>query len=327
MKSSNKNKVLITGGGGFLGRNITKLLIKKNYEVHTFQRNFYPELETLGVKQHLGDLLNIDQIKNALIGIDSVIHTASKVGMNGTFQEFYLANFIGTQNLVLAMKEMKIKNLIYTSTPSVVFGKDDIIFADESIPYPKKFLSHYAHSKMLAEEYVLKSVDESFFAVALRPHLIFGPGDTNLIPRVVEARKKNKLKIVGDGRNLVDVIYIDNAAYAHYLALEKINSHISGHVYFIGQGPVNLWNFTNEILQHFNLPSVKKRISLNTAYLIGYIIEFILKILKLDHIHPPMSRFIALQLGKSHFFNHQLSKIELGHYELVSIQDGIKNLI
>lgn len=326
MNSNNKNKVLITGGGGFLGRNIAKLLISKNYEVYSFQRNYYPELEKLGVKQIIGDLLNFDQIRLALTDIKSVIHTASKVGMNGSFDDFYKANFIGTKNLIISMKEMGIKNLVYTSTPSVVFGKDDLNFVDESTPYPKKFLSHYAHTKKLAEEYVLQSIDENFFAVALRPHLIFGPGDTNLIPRVIEARKKNKLKIVGDGKNLVDVIYVENAAYAHYLALEKLSNKISGHAYFIGQGPVNLWTFTNQILLHFNLTSVDQKIPLNVAYTMGFLIESVLNIFKLNHIHPPMSRFIALQLGKSHYFNHDRATKELGFFNNISIQDGIKSL-
>lgn len=326
MNSNKKTKVLITGGGGFLGLSIVKMLLKENYEIVSFSRSKYLVLENLNVTQIQGDLKNSEDIKKALVGIDQVIHTASKVGMHGSFQDFYETNFIGTKNLVNCMKELSIKKLVYTSTPSVVFGKDDILFADESIPYPEKYLTHYAHTKMLAEKYVLESTNDQFFAVSLRPHLIFGPGDLNLVPRMIEARKKNRIKIIGDGKNLVDVIYVENAAYAHLLALQKLSAKISGKSYFIGQGPVNLWTFTNEILNHKGLPSIEAKMPMTIAYTIGALIEMFLKLFRLVNVHPPMSRFIALQLGKSHYFNHEASLHDLGNYHVVSINEAIATL-
>lgn len=319
-------KVLITGGGGFLGFYIAKLLIKENFQVVSFSRSKYEKLTQLGVEQISGDLQNKNQIMTALTGVDAVIHTASKVGMNGSYNDFYHTNFIGTKNLVDSMKEMGVKRLIFTSTPSVVFGKDDIVNGDESLPYPNHFLTYYAQTKKMAEEYVLSNCDEHFFALSLRPHLIFGPGDQNLIPRVVEASKKGKLKIVGDGENKVDIIYVENAALAHLLALKKVGPSLSKKAYFIGQGPVNLWNFTNQVLIHYGLPPIKKKISLPLAYAIGAIIEFGLKAFRLHHIHPPMSRFIALQLGKSHYFSHHNSINDLGNYQITSIEEAISKL-
>jgi nucleoside-diphosphate-sugar epimerase len=326
MNIDKKEKILITGGGGFLGFYIVKLLLKNNYSVVSFSRSKYKYLEELNVPQICGDLTNRDDIKNALEDIDAVIHTASKVGMNGRYEDFYQSNYVGTKNLVDAMKFLKINKLVYTSTPSVVFGKNDLINADETTPYPRSYLTYYAETKMLAERYVLNNIDHSFMAVSLRPHLIFGPGDQNLVPRVLEAKKKNKLKIIGNGDNLVDVIYVENAALAHLFALNNLNSLISGNTYFIGQGPINLWTFTNTILEHYKLEKIEKKIPLWLAYYIGAIIEITLKIFQLHQVHPPMSRFIALQLGKSHYFNHEKALKDLGNFIEFSIPEGIQKL-
>lgn len=323
-----KEKILVTGAGGFLGTYIVKELLKNNYEVHSFSRSKYKMLEQLGVAEHQGNLENFESIKNSLLGINGVIHCASKVGMNGNYQDFYNANVLGTENLVRAMKELGIKKLVYTSTPSVVFGKDDLINADETTPYPKKYLTAYAQTKMLAEKKVIAANDANFWSVSLRPHLVFGPGDLNLIPRLLEARKKNKLKIVGDGKNLVDVLYVQNAANAHILALKALetNPQVRGQSYFIGQGPVVLWDFINAILKHKGLPPVEKKIPLAVAYAIGAVIEFLLKITGKSDVHPPMSRFIALQLGKSHCFSHVKAEKDLGFRPKFTIEEAITKL-
>lgn len=324
--SNHKMNILVTGGGGFLGRYIVKLLLADGHKVISFSRGTYSYLDQINLKQIKGDLQNKEDIKNALTGVDAVIHCASKVGMHGSYKEFYDINFIGTKNLVDCMKELKINQLIYTSTPSVVFGNDDIIFGDESLPYPKKYLTHYAQTKMLGEKYVLENVNNHFMAVSLRPHLIFGNGDLNLIPRTIEAYKKGRIKIIGNGENLVDVIPVENAALAHVLALKKLNPSISGNSYFIGQGPVNLWTFINNVLNNQGYGSINNKIPLKLAYCIGFIIEIGLKLLGLTHVHPPMSRFIALQLGKSHYFNHKKSLEDLGNYHQLSIREAILNL-
>lgn len=323
-----KVKILVTGAGGFLGGYIARELHQNDYEVHSFSRSKYQILEQMGVIEHQGNLENFENIKNALVGMDGVIHCASKVGMNGNYQDFYNANVIGTENVIRAMKELGIKKLVYTSTPSVVFGKDDLINADETTPYPDKYLSAYAQTKMLAEKKVIEANDANFWSISLRPHLVFGPGDLNLIPRLLEARKKNKLKIVGDGKNLVDVLYVENAANAHILALEALetNPQVRGQCYFIGQGPVVLWDFINTILKHKGLPPVKKKIPLKIAYWIGAVIEFFLKITGNADLHPPMSRFIALQLGKSHCFSHAKAEKDLGFRPKYSIEDAIAKL-
>ena len=279
-------KVLITGAGGFLGSYIARELIKKNYQVYSFSRSEYSFLKELGVTQRTGDLKNFEDVKLALNGMDAVIHTASLVGMWGRYADYFATNVTGTENVLAAMKEQKIQKLVYTSTPS------------------------------------------GLLAVALRPHLIFGPGDMNLVPRVIEAQKKGRLRIIGDGENLVDVLYVENAAAAHVMALEKlaIGHAIVGKAYFLGQGPIKLWDFTNTLLRKAGLPIVTKKISLQKAYSIGFIIECLLKITRIYNIHPPMTRFVALQLGKSHYFSHHKLETDLEFVPNISIDEGINRL-
>ena len=319
-------KILVTGAGGFLGYYIACELIKNPlYEVVSFSRKSHEKVRKLNIEERLGDLANYRDVESALDDIDWVIHTASMVGMWGRYENFYQTNVIGTQNIINASMKKNISRIVYTSTPSVVFGKDSLEGVDESTPYPKKYYSYYAQTKAIAEQLILKSNTNQLATVALRPHLIFGPGDLNLIPRVVEAQKKNKLKIVGDGNNLVDVTYVENAALAHVRAIEQLspNGKIAGKAYFVGQGPVKLWEFTNDILKRSGLPKVEKTISLTKAYWMGFLIEIFLKIFRLYQIHPPMTRFIALQLAKSHYYTHQNLENDLGFKPRYTINEGL----
>jgi len=319
-------KIFITGGGGFLGTEIIKLLKQESYEVISFSRKYHPHLELYNVKQIQGDLNSLTDIEAALSeDIDCVFHAASKVGMNGSFEDFYQTNVVGSKNLYQAMKKYHITKMIYTSTPSVVYAGENIIEGNESLPYPKNHLNHYASTKRIAEEFLLSKSSEDFLIVSLRPHLIFGKNDPNLIPRLIKARKENRLKIVGDGENLVDVIYVENAALAHLLAFKNLGPTISGQSYFIGQGPVKLWDFINQILKLNNLSAIDKKVPLKLAYFLGFVFENIFK-LSIFKNEPPMTRFIALQLGTSHYFSHKKSFEDLGDYHKVNLEDALKKL-
>ena len=154
--------------------------------------------------------------------------------------------------------------------------------------------------------------------VSLRPHLIFGPGDQNLIPRIIQSALKGQLKKVGDGKNLVDVIYIDNAVSAHLKAFSHldINSNVSGKTYFVGQEkPVILWEFINQILKLNEIDTITKKINFKTAYFLGLCLESVYHLLKIKK-EPRMTRFVALQLSKAHYFNHDRAKKDLPRYTI-----------
>lgn len=321
--------VLVTGGGGFLGLNICRQLTKspKSYNVFNFSRNHYSDLDKINVQTRKGSLRNKEDIKRALEGIDAVIHTAAIAGVWGKYDDYFQTNTLGTQNLVDACKESGVKHFIYTSTPSVVFGRDDIHNGDENLTYPDSYLTHYAQTKMLAEKYVINHSDEDFYTISLRPHLIWGPGDPHILPRLVQRSKSGKLKQVGDGENLVDIIYVENAASAHVKALEALmeNSKLSANAYFIGQEkPVKLWSFINQLLVSSGEEMVESQVSFSTAYRVGYVLEKIFSILGINKPEPPMTRFVATQLAKSHYFSHDKASKDFGYSPEISIEEGLK---
>jgi nucleoside-diphosphate-sugar epimerase len=322
-------KILVTGGGGFLGQHLVKKLLARGYSVTSLSRGNYPILKQWGVRTISGSLTEPHIVREALLNQDAVFHVASKVAMWGSYQDFFNTNVLGTRNLLKACKEQGLKNFIYTSTPSVVFGEKSIKNGDESLPYPKKSYSRYAQTKAIAEREVLKANDQEFKTIALRPHLVFGPGDQNLIPRLVESAKKNKLKIVGDGTNKVDVLYVENAADAHLCALDYLlrnEEGCGGGAYFIGQGPVSLWPFINDILRRHGLEEISKSISFKKAFIAGSIIEFILNLFRIYHVHPPMTRFVALQLAKQHYFKHDKAYQDLKWSPKISVEEALSNL-
>lgn len=321
-------KVLVTGAGGFLGQYIARDLIAAGYEVYSFSRSRYEALDNMGVIQRQGDLSQYADVEKAFAGIDAVIHTASLVGMWGRYEDFYKTNVTGTENVIRACHINHISKLIYTSTPSVAFADKNLCNVDESIGYPDKYLSMYAKTKAIAEKMVLMANSGVLSTVAIRPHLIFGPGDLNLVPRVVLAAKSNRLKIIGDGENLVDVTYVENASLAHVLALEQLNAFaaIAGKAYFLGQGPIKLWDFTNEILTRSGLEPVTKKVPFKLAYFTGLLIELCLKVIGKYDVDPVMTRFVALQLGKSHYYCHDRIEKDLGFKAKYSIKEGLDRL-
>jgi 2-alkyl-3-oxoalkanoate reductase len=323
-------KVLVTGAGGFLGTHIAKKLLDEGHIVHNLSRGSYSHLDKLGVISFKGDLQDKESIRPSLEGVDAVIHTASKVAMWGKWEDFYNINVVGTQNLVELCREQKISKIVYTSSPSVVFGDESLEGVDETVSYPEESYSMYAKSKAIAEKWILDQADSTLKILSLRPHLIYGPGDQNLFPRLIEAAKKGKLKRVGDGTNKVDVIYVENAAMAHLNALEKLetNPEVNGKAYFLGQeSPVVLWDFIDKILDMANAPRPTKQISFNKAFKIGSVIEKSLKLVGVYNVHPPMTRFVALQLSKSHWFDHTNASRDLGFTPQISIEDGLRKTL
>ncbi|MCP4671284.1 MAG: NAD-dependent epimerase/dehydratase family protein [Desulfobacula sp.] len=317
---------MVTGGGGFLGKAIVKRLLKKNYNVTSFSRNFYPELDTIGVRQIQGDIAKKNIVLNAFKKIDAVFHVAAKAGMWGPFEEFFQANVIGTKNVISACLKNDIKQLIYTSSPSVVSDKKEKVNIDESAPYPKKYLTPYSETKAKAEQLVKQASDKNLKTIIIRPHLIWGPGDNHLVPRLIKRAKR--LKRIGPEDCLMDTIYIENAADVHVLASEKLvkNHSLSGNTYFVSQDkPIAPWDMVDAVLDAAGLPPVKGHVSTRTAYMAGAVFEFIYKLFhcKTD---PPITRFAAIELGASHWFNISKAKKDLGYYPKISTKEGLKIL-
>ena len=321
-----KRVLLVTGGGGFLGSAIVRSLAAKGERIQSFSRHRYPQLEQLGVSHICGDLANLDDVKRACQGVEAVFHVAARPGVWGKYTDYYETNVLGTLNVIKACKEAGVKRLIYTSSPSVVFDGGDMEGVDESVPYPTHYEAHYPRTKAIAEQAVLKAARDGLPAVALRPHLIWGPGDNHLTPRLIA--KADKLRRVGDGTNKVDTIYIDNAAQAHVLAEKRLseNPGISGRSYFISQGdPISLWQMIDHILAAGGRPPVTKSISPRMAWFAGAMCELLYHLIG-KNSEPPMTRFVARELATSHWFNIIAAKRDLGYHPEVSTNEGLRRL-
>ena len=241
-----------------MGSSIVKLLVERRYHVRSFSRNRYPELSSMGIEQIQGDICNKTAIQQALRGVDFVFHTAAKAGSWGDYSEYYRTNVTGPQNVIAGCKKHHISRLIYTSSPSVVFNSTDMEGVNESVPYPATYHAYYPQTKAIAEQYVIKAAGHGLMTIILRPHLIWGPRDKHFVPRII-ARAKRLIR-VGNGKNLVDTIYIDNAADAHILAADRLgkNPKLSGNIYFISQGdPIPLWDMINHILKAAGIDPVR----------------------------------------------------------------------
>ncbi|MGI9536727.1 MAG: NAD-dependent epimerase/dehydratase family protein [Desulfocapsaceae bacterium] len=322
-------KVLVTGGGGFLGSAIVRQLLVKGCDVKVAGRHRYEQIERLGARCLVGDIADSNFTAQACQDVDTVFHVAAKAGIWGNWNDYRNVNIDGTVNIADSCLKNGVACLVYTSTPSVVFNHANIENGNENLAYAQKFLCSYAKSKVTAERYLLETISKDLPVCALRPHLIWGPGDPHLIPRLIERGRKGKLKIVGDGRNRVDITYVENAAHAHILAAENLHhsSRISGRAYFIGQErPVYLWDWINDLYRELGIAQLEKKVPLAVAYLAGWLLE-ILHRMPMVSKEPSMTRFLALQLSRSHYFSHDRAKKDLGYEPLISIEEGKKRLL
>jgi len=318
--------VLVTGGGGFLGRAIVKRLIEKGSRVTSFSRNSYPELDRMHVNQIKGDISDSKAVEKACRGMDLVFHTAALPGVWGKYSDYHDTNVTGTENIIAACLRNRVSRLIHTSSPSVVFNGRDMEGVDESVPHAARFHTHYPRTKALAEKAVLAAVSRDFRAIILRPHLIWGPGDNHLVPRILD--RANRLRIVGSGKNRVDTIYIDNAALAHILAAEKLacNPELSGRVYFISQDePVPLWEMVNRILAAGGKKPITGKVPFQVAWIAGALLELFYKTFGING-EPLMTRFVANELSTSHWFDISAAKRDLGYVPEVSTAMGLERL-
>lgn len=310
-----RKTILVTGGAGFLGRYIVAALRERGARVRAYQRSTADDLAAPGVEVVRGSVTDTAALRRAARGCDAVVHTAAKAGVWGPRREYVEANIEGTRNVLAACRAAGVAYLVHTSTPSVVFTGESFEGADESLPYGENWLCHYAETKAVAEEEALAADGSGGLRVcALRPHLIWGPGDPHLLPRVIARARAGRLAVVGDGANRVDVTHVRNAADAHLLALDALHAgNAGGKPYFLSQGqPVELWPWIQDLLTRLNIPPVNRRVSFATAYRMGAVAEAAWRILRLGG-EPPMTRFVATELAKSHWFDISAARRDLGY--------------
>ena len=325
--------ILVTGGG-FLGRAVIAQLLSQERPVRVFARSENADLQAAGVEVVRGDIRNLEQVSAALRGCEAVIHTAALAGIWGQESDYHAINVVGTENVLASCRANNVTRLVFTSSPSVTFAGTPQSGVDENVPYPTKWLAPYPKSKAAAEQLVLaahhsRNNDGSeLLTCALRPHLIWGPGDPHLVPRLIERAKTGQLRRVGDGKNLIDMIYVDNAAEAHLQALDALqpNSAVGGRAYFLSQGePVNCWQWINDLLALVKVPPVERGLSLGAAQMIGGVLETVHRLFRLSG-EPRMTRFLAAQLGMDHYFDISAARRDFGFNPRVTTAEGMQLL-
>jgi nucleoside-diphosphate-sugar epimerase len=319
---------LVTGGGGFLGGAIVRLLHARGDEVRSLSRRHYPALASLGIEQVQGDVADAGAVRTAPAGCDVVFHVAARAGLAGRYHDYYRANVLGTENVLAACRQHGITRLVYTSSPSVVFDGRDMEGVDESVPYLRHYEAHYPQTKALAEQAVLRANGPGLATVALRPHLIWGPGDNHLVPRLLARARAGRLRRIGRASKVIDSTYIDNAAQAHLLAADRLapGAPVAGRAYFVSQGePLPLWDLVNRILGAAHLPPVTRSVPVGAAYAAGWFFETVYALCHWPG-EPPMTRFLARELATAHWFDIRAARRDLGYEPAVSIDEGLRRL-
>jgi nucleoside-diphosphate-sugar epimerase len=321
-------KVLVTGGGGFLGSAICRQLLVRGDDVIAYQRSASEELEKLGVRIIQGSITDAEMLNAAFKGVDAVIHTAAKAGIWGPYDDYFRPNVLGTENVLAACRNNGIHKLVFTSSPSVTHADGDIEGGDESLPYAEHYNSPYPATKALAEQKVMAANCPELHTVSLRPHLIWGPGDNHLLPKLLERAKSGKLKLPGPDK-LIDTIYIDNAAKAHLLALDRLQSNpeiVGGKTYFVSNDePLPQSQIIGGLLKAAGLEVDIQSISPHIAIAAGTLLETGWKLFRLKS-EPPITRWSAEHLSTAHWYDISAAKRDLGYTVETSVAKGLEIL-
>jgi len=323
-------RAVVTGGGGFLGRAIVEALRARGDDVLSVSRHPHPELEELGARATALDVRDAAALERAFEGADCVFHAAAKAGVFGPRDEYFAVNVDGTQNVVAACRAAGVPRLVHTSSPSVCFDGRPHVRAGNDLPYARRFLAAYPESKAEAEREVLSANGRDGLATCvLRPHLVIGPRDPHLVPRLLDRARRRRLFVVGDGRNEVSLTWVENAARAHVCAADALEpgAACAGRAYFVGQEePVRLWDWIGALLERLGLPPARRRVPASVARAAGATLEAAWRVLRRPG-EPPMTRFLAGQLSTSHSYDMAPARRDFGYTELVSTREATDRLV
>jgi nucleoside-diphosphate-sugar epimerase len=322
-------KALVTGGGGFLGSAIVRLLRARGDDVTVVARGDYPELLSLGVTLVRADITDLPALTEAATGCEIVFHTAAKAGVWGSYESYYKPNVVGTEMLIAACLATRVPKLVFTGSPSVVFDGRDQANGTSALPYASPPSSHYAATKAISEQLALKANSRQLATISLRPHLIYGPGDPHLVPRVVDRAAKGRLALVGDGSNRVSLTFIGNAAAAHVQAADRLsfNAACAGRAYFINDPqPVVFGDWLTALVSRLGLPPIRRRLSIPAAVRIGGALELVWNAFRVGG-EPPLTRSVARNLGISHWYSIEEAVRDFGYAPPVKAEDGFERTI
>jgi nucleoside-diphosphate-sugar epimerase len=314
-------RILVTGATSLIGRTVVEQLVDRGDEVSVFQRR----PSGLDVVEHLGDVADADAVSRAMSGVDVTVHAAGLVSMTGDWDDFVATNVIGTKNVVEAARNAGVSRFVQISSPSVAHSGTSLVGVSAGTANPTTTRGHYATSKAMAELIALAADSEDMSVVALRPHLIWGPGDTQLVGRIVERARQGRLAVIGTGAALIDTTYIGNAASAVVAALDRAPD-LGGRAFVVTNGqPRPVRELINRIVMSAGLEPPTMKVPYPVARAGGGAVERIWARRTTDS-EPPMTSFLAEQLGTAHWFDQRETREALDWRPNVSLQEGFKRL-
>ena len=317
----------MTGTGSLLLGGVASELLRRGDEVVCLQRRPAAFMGHQNAHEVLADICDADAVALAAKGCDAIIHGAARVGVVGSQKEFYDTNVLGTENILRAAEQQSISRLVFVSTPSVAHTGASLVGAPAGQAEIGRSRSYYAESKAIAERTVLNARNSQLAVVAIRPHLVWGPGDTQLVGRIVERAKSGRLAVVGTGNALVDSTYIDNAISAHIAALDAlhIGSACDGKAYVVSNGePRTVNELMRSMCESAGVPFEPRHLSLTLGIRLGSLVERLWPLMQSSE--PPITRFIAEQLGTAHWFDQRVVHNDLKWAPSVTLDEGFKQL-
>ncbi len=315
-------KVLVTGASGMLGGGVARKLADRGDQVTVFQRR---PSSLLGIREVTGDITDPAAVLRAAEGMDAVVHLAAKVNVTGPWAEYAAANIDGVRNLLSALRQTGTPRLVHVSSPSVAHHGRALVGAGAGPADPKHARGNYARSKAVGEQLALEADDPDLAVVAIRPHLVWGPGDTQLVGRIVERARQGRLPLIGSGAALIDTTYVDNAVDATVAALDRAElAH--GQALVVSNGePRPVADLFARLCEAAGVPPPTRRVPFPVAWLAGAAVEGVWALGR-RRDDPPLTRFLAEQLATAHWFDQRTTRAVLDWTPEVGLEEGFERM-
>lgn len=317
--------VLVTGATSLLGRATVELLAARGDHVTVFQRGRFDVLDKAAVTVMQGDVTSMTDVEPAVEGQQAVLHLAAKVGVTGAWSDYERTNVRGTENLLAAARASGVKRFVHVSSPSVAHHGDPLVGADAGPADPDSTRGHYATSKAMAELRALAASSADMPVVVIRPHLVWGPGDEQLVGRIVDRARRGRLALIGSGSALVDTTYVDNAADALVAAIDRADIAV-GQALVVSNGqPRTVRELVERITAAAGLGAPQHSVPRAVAFAGGLVAERVWARTGRDD-DPPMTSFLAEQLSTAHWFDQRRTREILAWSPTIDLDEGFARL-
>lgn len=321
-------KALVTGATGFLGQALARRLHSQGADVSALGRNpaILAQLEREGMRPIRADLVNGEAVAAACQGQEIVFHAGALAAPWGRAQDFHNSNVLGTQNVIAGCETHGVGRLVHVSTPSIYFGLDSLVNVAEDAPLPVQPVNEYARTKLLAEAEIDKAFERGLPVITIRPRAIFGPGDTTILPRLIPRLKTGRLPVIGDGRNVIDLTYVENVVDALLLCATSPAATL-GKKYNITNGePTALWPLIEKLCAGLGYQPPRRRVPYGLVDGAAALMEVVYRRLP-GQPEPPLTRYSVALLAKNTTLDISAARRALGYRPRVSVEEGFRHFV